>query len=124
MDSLIAGIDHVQIAAPAGCEEEARAFYGAVLGMLELEKPPALKSRGGCWFQCGAQQLHVGVEGDFRAARKAHPAFQVSDLDALRGVLWQNGVGVTDDEALPDVRRFYAEDPWGNRLEFVETLLP
>jgi len=124
MDSLIAGIDHVQIAAPAGCEEEARAFYGAVLGMLELEKPPALKSRGGCWFQCGAQQLHVGVEGDFRAARKAHPAFQVSDLDALRGVLRENGVGVTDDEALPDVRRFYAEDPWGNRLEFVETLLP
>ena len=124
MASLIAGIDHVQIAAPAGCEEEARAFYGAVLGMLELEKPPALKSRGGCWFQCGAQQLHVGVEGDFRAARKAHPAFQVSDLDALRGVLRENGVGVTDDEALPDVRRFYAEDPWGNRLEFVETLLP
>jgi catechol 2,3-dioxygenase-like lactoylglutathione lyase family enzyme len=120
MSSQVARIDHVQIAAPEGCEAAAREFYGAVLGMKEIEKPPLLRARGGCWFECGAHQLHVGVERDFRPARKAHPAFTVFNLDELREILIKRGVAVVDDDALPDERRFYADDPWGNRLEFIE----
>lgn len=116
----VLSIDHVQIAAPPGCEEAAREFYGAILGMNELVKPVALRARGGCWFQCGAHQLHVGVERDFRAARKAHPAFAVKALDELRQALLARDVSVVEDDNLPGSRRFYAEDPWGNRLEFVE----
>ena len=105
-------IDHVQVAAPPGCEEAARAFYGGVLGLRELEKPDALRKRGGVWFE----QLHVGVEEDFRPARKAHPALVVDDLDELAArigdVVW--------DDAVPGVRRFYASDPFGNRLEFLQ----
>ncbi len=113
-------IDHIQIAAPVGCEGAARQFYGEVLGMEELEKPPVLRARGGCWFQCGTQQVHIGVEPDFHPARKAHPAFAVDDLDALRDFLRERGATVLDDDALPGSRRFYSEDPWGNRLEFIE----
>ena len=120
MNLGVARIDHVQIAAPEGCEAKARKFYGSILGMQELEKPPILKQRGGCWFQCGSQQLHIGVEMDFRPAKKAHPAFAVDHLDELREKLKFAGVAVTEDDALPATRRFYAEDPWGNRLEFVE----
>jgi predicted enzyme related to lactoylglutathione lyase len=88
--------------------------------MEELEKPPVLRARGGCWFQCGSQQVHIGVEPDFHPARKAHPAFAVDDLDGLREFLRQRGATVIEDNALPGSRRFYSEDPWGNRLEFVE----
>jgi catechol 2,3-dioxygenase-like lactoylglutathione lyase family enzyme len=116
----VARIDHLQIAAPEGCEAAARDFYGSLLGMKEIEKPPALRARGGCWFECGSQQLHIGVERDFRPARKAHPAFAVPHLGALRRALSDRGVAVVDDDNLPGARRFYAEDPWGNRLEFVE----
>jgi catechol 2,3-dioxygenase-like lactoylglutathione lyase family enzyme len=116
----IVAIDHVQIAAPLGCEPAAREFYGAILGMSEVPKPPVLRARGGCWFQCGAQQLHVGVEPDFQPAKKAHPAFAVADLDALSGTLRARGIAVIADDSLPGTRRFYTEDPWGNRLEFVE----
>ncbi|HET8529270.1 MAG TPA: hypothetical protein VFL60_10195 [Gaiellaceae bacterium] len=104
-------LDHVQIAAPPGCEEAARAFYGGVLGLRELEKPEPLRARGGVWFE----QLHVGVEEGFAPARKAHPAFLVDDLDALAARIGD----VQWDDALPDVRRFYAHDPFGNRLEFL-----
>jgi catechol 2,3-dioxygenase-like lactoylglutathione lyase family enzyme len=117
---MILQIDHVQIAAPKGCEEAAREFYGGILGMREIEKPATLRGRGGCWFQCGEQQLHVGVEAEFRAAKKAHPAFAVNDLEALRRSLAARGVKITEDDAVPGVGRFYAEDPWGNRLEFLE----
>jgi catechol 2,3-dioxygenase-like lactoylglutathione lyase family enzyme len=117
---VILKIDHVQIAAPKGCEAAARQFYGEILGMREVEKPETLRGRGGGWFQCGDQQLHVGVETEFRAAKKAHPAFAVKDLDALRQRLASRGVKITEDDALPGVQRFYAEDPWGNRLEFLE----
>ncbi|HET7046175.1 MAG TPA: hypothetical protein VFI37_15110, partial [Gaiellaceae bacterium] len=92
----IAGLDHVQLAAPAGCEAAARAFYGGVLGLRELEKPSALATRGGVWFE----QLHVGVEADFRPARKAHPAFVVDDLDALAERIGD----VQWDDAVPGVR--------------------
>ena len=117
----ISGIDHVQIAAPHGCEKAAREFYGALLGFEEIAKPEALRGRGGCWFRCGVQQLHIGVEKDFCPARKAHPAFAVTGLDELKAALLKCGLAVQDDDNIPGTRRFYAEDPWGNRLEFVET---
>jgi catechol 2,3-dioxygenase-like lactoylglutathione lyase family enzyme len=120
MSLHVAHIDRIQIAAPEGCETAAREFYGAVLGMKEIEKPSVLLARGGCWFQCGAHQLHIGVEPNFRPAKKAHPAFAVFNLDDLREALTNRGVAVTDDDNLPGERRFYAEDPWGNRLEFIE----
>ena len=118
--SLIAGIDHIQIAAPKGCEAEARRFFGELLGLEEIEKPEPLHSRGGCWFRIGSGQLHIGVEEDFRPARKGHPAFAVRDVEALFETLVQAGVSCVRDEAVQDVQRFYASDPWGNRLEFTE----
>lgn len=110
-------LDHVQIAAPPGCEAEARRFYGGLLGLDEIEKPEPLRARGGVWFQAGARQLHIGVEEEFRAARKAHPAFRVSgeELDSLAARLGD----VQWDDSLPGVRRFYVADPWGNRVELL-----
>jgi catechol 2,3-dioxygenase-like lactoylglutathione lyase family enzyme len=116
------GIDHVQMAAPPGCEEQARRFYGELLELPELPKPASLAGRGGAWFRCGEQELHVGVTGDFAPAAKAHPAFRLADagaVEALRARLAGAGVPVRDDHELPGVRRFYADDPWGNRLEFL-----
>jgi catechol 2,3-dioxygenase-like lactoylglutathione lyase family enzyme len=117
----IEGLDHVQIAAPRGCEAEARRFFGDLLGLVEVEKPPALRARGGAWFQLGPQQLHVGVEEPFAPAQKAHPALRVRPeaLDALATRLRAAGAKVLWDDALDDARRFYSEDPWGNRIEFV-----
>jgi catechol 2,3-dioxygenase-like lactoylglutathione lyase family enzyme len=114
----ITGIDHVQLAAPPGCEGVARAFYGALLGLDELPKPEPLAARGGCWFKAGSVELHVGVEDAFAPARKAHPGFVVDDLDALRERFAAHGITVRDDDALPGTTRFYADDPFGNRLEF------
>jgi catechol 2,3-dioxygenase-like lactoylglutathione lyase family enzyme len=110
----------VQVAAPPGCEAEARRFYGELLGMSEIEKPAPLAARGGAWFACGAQQLHVGVERDFAGgARKAHPALAADDLDALAARLRDAGARVDWDDELPGVRRFYTADPWGNRIELL-----
>ncbi|MFL5929613.1 MAG: VOC family protein [Gaiellaceae bacterium] len=114
----ITGIDHVQLAAPRGCEAEARAFYGALLGLQELPKPEPLAARGGCWFRAGAQELHVGVEDPFAPARKAHPGFVVADLDRVAAALAAHGIDVAYDDAIPHAKRFYAADPFGNRLEF------
>jgi catechol 2,3-dioxygenase-like lactoylglutathione lyase family enzyme len=114
----VTGIDHVQVAAPAGCEAEARAFYGALLGLEELVKPEPLAARGGCWFRAGAQELHVGVEEPFAPARKAHPGLVVADVDALAARLSGAGIDVAWDEAIPGTKRFHATDPFGNRLEF------
>jgi catechol 2,3-dioxygenase-like lactoylglutathione lyase family enzyme len=116
----VARIDHIQIAAPEGCETAARDFYGSLLGLEEIEKPPLLRARGGCWFQCGSQQLHIGVERPFHAAKKAHPAFLVPRFDELRNAFIEWGIPVVDDNDIPGTRRLYAEDPRGNRLEFVE----
>jgi catechol 2,3-dioxygenase-like lactoylglutathione lyase family enzyme len=116
------GIDHVQIAAPVGCEAEGRRFFGELLGLLELPKPAALAVRGGLWFQCGAQQIHVGVESDFRPAKKAHPALRLASeaaVAALKARLRAAGVAVREDHDVENATRFFAEDPWGNRLEFV-----
>lgn len=117
----IRGLDHVQLAAPPGCEPEARRFFGELLGLRELEKPAALAARGGAWFELGAQQLHVGVETGFVAAAKAHPGIAVDpeQLDALAARLEAASFPVSWDESLPEVRRFYSRDPWGNRLEFL-----
>jgi catechol 2,3-dioxygenase-like lactoylglutathione lyase family enzyme len=119
---MITGLDHVQVAAPPGCEAEARAFYGGLLGLPELEKPAALAGRGGAWFACGPHQLHVGVQADFAPAAKAHPALAAdspASLDALAERLTRAGAPVRWDDAIPG--RFYTEDPWGNRLELLAT---
>lgn len=116
----ILALDHVQLAAPAGSEEALRAFYAGVLGMTELGKPPVLAARGGCWFAAGAAVLHVGVEADFRPAKKAHPGLRVSDLTALAARLTAAGAPVVWDDTLPGHRRIYTEDPAGNRLELLE----
>lgn len=119
---VITGIDHVQVAAPPGSEAEARGFYGRLLGLAELDKPAALAGRGGVWFACGAQQLHVGVAADFSPAGKAHPAFAVASaaaLDALAERLTLAFAPVRWDEELAGVARFFTEDPWGNRLELL-----
>jgi catechol 2,3-dioxygenase-like lactoylglutathione lyase family enzyme len=114
----VTGIDHVQVAAPPGCEAEARAFYGELLGLEELAKPEALAARGGCWFRAGTQELHVGVEEPFAPARKAHPSFVVTDLDDVAARLAAVGIDVTYDDRIPGTRRFETADPFGNRLEF------
>jgi catechol 2,3-dioxygenase-like lactoylglutathione lyase family enzyme len=118
---LLSDIDHVQLAAPKGCEAEARKFFGGLLQLEEIEKPPWLRARGGCWFQVGARQLHIGVEEPFQPATRAHPAFAVHKIDAVFTVLQRAGVRCVWDDALGNPRRFYANDPWGNRLEFTES---
>ncbi len=122
----ILAIDHVQVAAPRGCEIQARRFYGDLLGLRELPKPAALQARGGAWFARAVGQLHVGVESEFKPARQAHPALGLSDtgLDLLAQRLRAAGRPVDWDHALPGVRRFYTEDPWGNRLELVQSARP
>jgi predicted enzyme related to lactoylglutathione lyase len=115
------GLDHVQVSAPAGSEQDARGFYGGLLGLAELAKPAALQARGGVWFACGAHQLHVGISEPFAPATKAHPALGVRavDLDRLAERLAAAGCAVQWDTAIPGTRRFYTSDPWGNRLELV-----
>ncbi len=119
---MLTYLDHLQLAMPPGQEAAARAFYEGLLGFREVAKPAALASRGGCWFE-GPVALHLGVEADFRPAKKAHPAFRVNDLDALAARLERAGHGVLWDDALPSERRFYTSDPFGNRLEFLEDRL-
>jgi catechol 2,3-dioxygenase-like lactoylglutathione lyase family enzyme len=116
---VITGYDHVQVAIPAGSEPTARAFYGGLLGMQEQPKPPVLAARGGSWFVAGDAVLHLGVEEPFRPAGKAHPAFVVSDLDALAAHLGAADYAVTWADEIPGVHRFHTSDPFGNRIEFV-----
>lgn len=116
-----AGVDHVQLAMPEGREGDARHFYEDVLGLMEAPKPAGLAGRGGCWFfsVLGSVHVHLGVDPNFRPAAKAHPAFVVRELEPLRRRLGAVGVDVFDDDSIDGVRRFYASDPFGNRLEFV-----
>ena len=118
----IVGLDHVQLAMPAGGEAEAVAFYEGLLGIPHVPKPPRLAARGGCWFEDGALKVHLGVEADFRPARKAHPALRVADLPTLRGALEAAGCRVADDEPLEGHDRCYVDDPFGNRIELLEPL--
>lgn len=115
----IVGLHHVQLAMPPGREEDAVAFYEGLLRLPRVDKPPNLERRGGCWFESDSTRVHLGVEDDFSAARKAHPALLVTDLEPLRGRLEAAGVVVVDDEPLPGFDRFYAYDPFGNRLELL-----
>lgn len=118
--ALIIGLDHVQLAMPAGAEEAARGFYAGLLGLIEISKPTQLVARGGCWFAGPGVQVHLGVEEEFRPARKAHPALLVANLEGLRATLVGANIQVTPDNTVPGVRRFYAPDPFGNRLEFIQ----
>ncbi|MFD7708389.1 VOC family protein [Streptomyces sp. NPDC059785] len=122
MLGAVVAVDHVQLAAPPGTEDALRAYYVHVLGMTEIPKPPVLAARGGCWFTAGAGavQLHLGIETDFRPARKAHPGLRVTGIDAYAARLAARGARVEWDDELPGHRRFYSEDPVGNRLEFLE----
>ncbi len=111
----------MQVAAPPGSEAQARAYFVGVLGMTEMVKPPNLAARGGIWLDFGQTQLHVGIESPFRPVEKAHPAFEVDDLEALRRRLTARGIETWEDETFPGRRRFYSRDPFGNRLEFLST---
>lgn len=110
-------IDHVQLAMPAGGEDAARRFYDGVLGITEVPKPPALAMRGGCWFEAGAVRVHLGVEDDFRPARKAHPALVVAEL---RGLVERTGLEAVWADDIADVVRCHVTDPFGNRIELID----
>jgi catechol 2,3-dioxygenase-like lactoylglutathione lyase family enzyme len=116
----VKSLDHIHLAMPAGREAEARAFYQGLLGIPEATKPANLAKRGGCWFERGALKVHLGVEADFRPARKAHPAFIVEDLAALAATLTTAGHPVRTDEPLAGYTRVYVDDPFGNRIELMQ----
>jgi catechol 2,3-dioxygenase-like lactoylglutathione lyase family enzyme len=118
----IAAIEHVQLAMPPGMESVAREFYEGVLGIPEVAKPPHLARRGGAWFERGSLKIHLGVEADFRPARKAHPALLVVGLAALIARLREHDVAVIDDDPLEGYLRVYVADPFGNRIELMERL--
>lgn len=118
----VIGIHHVQLAMPAGREDEARAFYAGLLGIPEVPKPPELAKRGGAWFEAPGVRVHLGVEADFKAARKAHPGLLVRELPRLVERLRSNNHHVIGDEPLEGYDRVYVDDPFGNRLELLEPL--
>jgi catechol 2,3-dioxygenase-like lactoylglutathione lyase family enzyme len=116
----VIAIDHVQLAMPPGREQEARDFYTGLLGLPERPKPAELQARGGAWFEGPFAKLHLGVEKDFRPARKAHPGLLVDDLEALASRLRAAGVTLVSDDALPGQARYFVEDPFGNRIELLQ----
>ncbi len=113
-------LDHVQLAMPAGREEEAIAFYDGVLGIPQVPKPGHLAARGGCWFERGDLRVHLGVDRDFRPAKKAHPAFIVDDVRGVARAVVTAGFEVDDDEPLDGFDRVYVSDPFGNRIELLQ----
>ncbi|QED50166.1 VOC family protein [Cytobacillus dafuensis] len=120
MSFVFKGIDHIQLAAPKGCEEQARGFFGNILGLEEIPKPENLLKRGGCWFKCGNQEIHIGVQEDFLPAKKAHPGFVVENLAVLRNSLTEKGVLIKEEPPIEGRNRFFVDDPFGNRIEFLE----
>ena len=118
----VMGLDHIQLAIPIGAEDRARQFFTGDLGFPEVEKPANLKAKGGAWFQCGSHQIHVGVTDSFVPAKKAHPAILVRNIGALRAHLEGRGLSPRDEDPLPGAARFYLDDPFCNRLEFLEWL--
>ncbi|PLR77357.1 glyoxalase [Bacillus sp. V3-13] len=122
MTFVFKAIDHIQLAAPRGSEEMARRFFGEILGLKEIEKPVALKNRGGVWFGFGSYQLHIGIEEPFSPAKKAHPAFTVNNIHSLKQHLSENNVSFTEDDHLPGATRIFINDPFGNRIEILEWL--
>lgn len=119
-DRLVHGLHHIQLAMPKGEEAAARGFYCDVLGFDEVEKPDHLKPRGGCWFESGNVVFHLGVDSDFRSAKKAHPAFVVRSLAELKTRLESANYQIVYDTQIFGYNRFYSNDPFGNRLEFLE----
>jgi len=117
---LVRRLEHVQLAMPAGGEERARHFYRDALGIPEVAKPPYLAQRGGCWFEREELKIHLGVEADFRPARRAHPALLVAGLEALADKLRGLGYEVQHDSRLAGYRRIYVHDPFDNRIELME----
>lgn len=115
----IVALDHVQLAMPADGEAAARRFYVDMLGLTEIPKPPELAGRGGCWFERGDVHVHLGVEADFRPAKKAHPAFRVQGLATLRAGLDRQGYSTCDDIPIDGVDRCFVDDPFGNRIELI-----
>jgi catechol 2,3-dioxygenase-like lactoylglutathione lyase family enzyme len=122
MKMMLQAMDHILLAMPAGREAEARGFYQGLLGIPEVEKPANLAARGGCWFVSGPIKIHLGVEKDFRPARKAHPAFVVADVRAMAANLAAAGYVITEDEPLAGYDRLYVYDPFGNRIELMQPL--
>lgn len=122
MSFKFVGVDHVQLAAPKNCEADARKFFGDLLGWKEIPKPEKLRQRGGVWFQCGTHEVHIGVQADFVPATKAHPGFYVENIQEWRAYLTHNEITIIEDEirAEEGISRFYLNDPFGNRLEFLE----
>ncbi|MGM0846683.1 MAG: VOC family protein [Bacillota bacterium] len=120
MNFEMIGLDHVQLTAPIGSEEKARKFYGEILGLEEMEKPEKLKASGGCWFICGNQELHIGVENEFVSAKKAHPGIVVRNIEAIVSRLEESGYQVKEDTRIEDRKRIFVNDPFGNRVEFLE----
>lgn len=118
--ATLLAIDHVQLAMPPGGEAQARAFYVAVLGLVEIAKPAELAARGGCWFERGGVRVHLGVEPEFRPARKAHPAFRVADVALLVARARAAGFTATDPEVRGSQRQVYLDDPFGNRIEVLD----
>ena len=120
MSFVFKSIDHIQLAAPKGSEEQARTFFGEVLGFQEVEKPENLQKRGGVWFTFGNYQVHIGIEEPFSPAKKAHPAFLIENLESLKAHLTKSEVDFVVDEDLPGANRIYLNDPFGNRIEILE----
>jgi len=119
---VVAGLDHIQLAMPGGQEDAAEEFYCAILGFERVPKPPHLELRGGCWFHSNGVNLHLGVDRKFVPARKAHPAFIVTSLQDVKLRLEAAGIEIMWDTQLSGFERFYASDPFGNRLEFMEPI--
>lgn len=120
MNDFVLNLDHVQLAMPAGREQEARAFYQGILGIPEVPKPAHLAERGGCWFERGGLKIHLGIDPDFVPARKAHPALLVRDLEKMKSVLLEAGCKLRPDTELEGYHRTYVDDPFGNRIELME----
>lgn len=123
MTFTFTAIDHVQLAAPKGSEETARKFYKDILGFKEVEKPEKLKANGGVWFAYGNCHIHIGIEEPFIPAKKAHPAFEVKNSEALKSYLIATGIKVAEDDRIPKAKRFHFFDPFGNRIEIIEWIL-
>lgn len=119
MSTLLIGIDHIQIAAPPNSEVTARTFYGDLLGMEEIPKPENLRNRGGCWFRCGSQEVHIGIQADFTPAEKAHPGFIINNIEGLKSLLENNGYVIKEEPPIDGRARFFTIDPFGNRIEFL-----
>ncbi|AXI47856.1 glyoxalase [Sulfitobacter sp. SK012] len=117
---MIEELHHIQIAIPKNQENKARTFYGGILGFSEIEKPSALRGRGGVWFQAHGIRLHIGVEDPFTPAKKAHPGFRVTSLKHAVSHLDASGIAYRTDMDFPDMKRIYINDPFGNRIELLE----